>query len=114
MRSADFDLLPESVTRYLAAHRTHDTPTGLAAFTPDATVTDDGRTYRGIDAIERWMNQAAAEYTYTIEPTGARRTGGQDYTVTQHLEGDFPGGVVDLHYRFALRDGLIESLLIEP
>jgi len=114
MQPLDFDKLPEPIGRYLAAHRTHDTPTELGTFTPDATVTDEGRTYSGIDAIERWMNRAAAEYTYTIEPTGYLRTGDHDHTVTQRLEGDFPGGLVDLHFRFPLRDGLIERLLIEP
>jgi hypothetical protein len=34
--------------------------------------------------------------------------------VVHHLEGDFPGGVVDLHFRFTLRDALIARLVIEP
>ncbi|MFF9361782.1 hypothetical protein [Streptomyces griseoluteus] len=33
---------------------------------------------------------------------------------THHLEGDFPGGVVDPHYRFRLGGGLIEDLRTEP
>lgn len=32
----------------------------------------------------------------------------------QRLDGDFPGGVADLHYRFTLADGLISRLAIEP
>jgi hypothetical protein len=32
----------------------------------------------------------------------------------QHLEGDFPGGVADLHFRFALDGALISQLVIEP
>ncbi|MEU4235566.1 nuclear transport factor 2 family protein [Nonomuraea sp. NPDC026600] len=114
MHTVDLDMLPEPITRYLAAHRTRDTITSLDCFTPDATVADDGKTYSGTDAIERWMKQSATEYTYTIEPIGACRTDGQDYTVTQRLKGDFPGGVVDLRFRFALRDGLVERLHIEP
>lgn len=35
------------------------------------------------------------------------------YVAVQHLEGDFPGGTVDLRYRFTLRDGLIAGLAIE-
>jgi hypothetical protein len=31
-----------------------------------------------------------------------------------HLEGDFPGGVVGLRYQFALRGGLIERLPKSP
>ncbi|MEV7323443.1 nuclear transport factor 2 family protein [Streptomyces sp. NPDC093970] len=108
------DALPEVVTRYLDAHRVRDTPGALAAFHPDATVTDDGRTYRGAAAIESWLTRAAGEYTYTSELTAALKADQDHYVATHHLEGDFPGGVVDLHYRFALRDGRIETLVIEP
>jgi len=34
--------------------------------------------------------------------------------VRQHLEGDFPGGEVDLHYRFTLSGASIGGLVIEP
>lgn len=53
-------------------------------------------------------------YSYTTRTTGARRTDSAHFTVVNHLEGDFPGGQVDLYYRFALKDGLIETLTIEP
>jgi NAD(P)-dependent dehydrogenase (short-subunit alcohol dehydrogenase family) len=36
------------------------------------------------------------------------------YVLTNHLEGDFSGGQVDLKYRFALRDNLITTLEIAP
>ncbi|MFD3454317.1 nuclear transport factor 2 family protein [Streptomyces sp. NPDC058691] len=106
--------LPGTVTRYLQAHLVRDTATAISAFTPDATVTDDGRTYEGRAAIERWLDRAASEYTYTTEQIAAERADAEHYIVTNHLEGDFPGGVVDLRYRFALRDGLIERLDIAP
>ncbi|MFC4610336.1 nuclear transport factor 2 family protein [Streptomyces maoxianensis] len=106
--------LPDAVTRYLDAHRAHDTVSAVAAFTGDASVVDEGRTYEGADVIEKWLNRSASEYTYTIRLTGAQQTDGTHFIATQHLEGDFPGGVVDLHYRFTLRDGRIERLVIEP
>ena len=55
----------------------------------------------------------SAEYTYTTEFTGATTT---DSTVDvgQHLEGNFPGGVADLHYRFTLDGTSISRLVIEP
>lgn len=34
--------------------------------------------------------------------------------VLQRLEGDFPGGVAHLHYRFTLDGGMISRLVIEP
>ncbi|GIH27707.1 hypothetical protein Aph01nite_60170 [Acrocarpospora phusangensis] len=77
-------------------------------------MTDDGKTYQGVAEIERWLNRAASEYTYTVELIGAERLGAADYVATQHLEGNFPGGTVDLRYRFALRGASIERLVIAP
>jgi hypothetical protein len=34
--------------------------------------------------------------------------------VSNHLSGNFPGGEVDLRYRFRLADGLIQELQIAP
>lgn len=102
------DQLPATVSAYLK------NPSEAAHFTTDATVIDDGHTHTGIEAVTAWANRAPSEFTYTTTPLSAERTGGNAYTVTQHLEGDFPGGEVDLHFRFTLREGLIEHLVIEP
>jgi hypothetical protein len=85
----------------------------LATLTTDAVVTDEGHDYTGHDQIGCWIATAASEYTYTSEFTGATTT---DTTVDvgQHLEGDFPGGVADLHYRFTLDGAVISRLVIEP
>ena len=85
----------------------------LTTFTPDAVVTDEGRDYTGTDEIGAWLATAVTEYTYTAEFTCATTTdAGVD--VGQHLEGTFPGGVVDLNYRFTLDGALISQLVIEP
>lgn len=91
-------------------------PTGRASarhLTPDAVVTDEGHDYTGRDEIEAWLKTSVSEYTYTTEFTGATTT---DTTVDvgQHLEGNFLGGVADLHYRFTLDGALISRLVIEP
>ncbi|MEU7830147.1 MULTISPECIES: nuclear transport factor 2 family protein [unclassified Nonomuraea] len=106
--------LPEVITRYLAAHHAHDTVTAITAFTREATVIDDGNSYEGTEAIGEWLDRSATEFTYTIHLTGAQQTDATRYIATHHLEGDFPGGTVDLRYQFTLRDGLIERLVIEP
>lgn len=109
------DQLPEVIARYLAAQGGRDTPAVRAsAFTSDAIVTDDGSTYEGAEAVLQWLDRTAGAYTYTITPTAAERTGEERYTVSQHLEGNFPGGTVDLHFRFTLRGVLVERLVIEP
>lgn len=107
------DALPEVVIRYVKAHGARDTATAVSAFTGDATVIDDGHTYEGIAEITDWLGRSAGEFTYTTRLTAAWQTDATHYVATQHLEGDFPGGVVDLHYRFALRDDLIERFVIE-
>jgi hypothetical protein len=106
--------LPDVVSSYLRAHRDHDTGRALAAFTTDAVVQDDGGTYTGVAAIEGWLDHSATEYTYTVELVGAQQGDDARYVATQHLSGNFPGGEVDLHYRFTLKDGLIEALTIAP
>jgi len=106
--------LPEVITGYLAAHTARDLDTVAAGYTADGVVTDEGRTYRGHDAIRTWLGRAASEYTYTTRLTGAGRIDDDRFVVVQHLEGDFPGGVVDLNFRFTLRSGKIAELVIEP
>jgi len=106
--------LPAAITTYLAAHQARDGETAIGVFAADAVVTDEGRTHRGRDAIRAWLDGAASEYTYTTAFVGATRTGDGRYDVVQHLEGDFPGGVVDLHFRFTVNGGAITGLVIEP
>lgn len=106
--------LPGSITDYLVAHRARDLDAALPHYTADAAVTDEGNTYVGHDAIRTWLGHSATEYTYTTELTSAARSGDGRYDAVHHLEGDFPGGVADLHFRFTVRDGLISRLVIEP
>lgn len=112
--STSWDELPTAITTYLTAHQAQDTATAITAFAADAVVTDEGRTYRGQQEIRSWLGKAAGEYTFTTEFTGATRIGAEHVDVVQHLEGDFPGGVVDLHYRFTLDGDSIVRLVIEP
>ena len=106
--------LPTIVRTYLTAQREHDSETALATFAPDATVTDEGHTYGGLDEIRGWLHRAAGEYTYTIELTGAERLGDDQWVAIHHLEGNFPGGVVDLRFEFSVTGDKIHRLVIAP
>ena len=99
---------------YQDAHDRRDVPTALAQFAPDAVVTDDGHTYRGAVGIETFLRAAAAEFTFTRTLVDATATAADEWVVTNHLEGDFPGGTVDLRYRFRLAADLITRLDIAP
>ncbi|GAA2358275.1 hypothetical protein Cme02nite_34300 [Catellatospora methionotrophica] len=104
--------LPAAITAYLLAHRDHDVPTAVGTFTPDAVVTDDGHTYHGLAEIAGWVASTASEYTFTTTLVGASAVDAARYEVRQHLEGDFPGGVVDLRYRFTMHGASIAALEI--
>lgn len=106
--------LPPAVTTYLAAHDVRDVERALAAFAPDAEITDEGRTHRGVAEMSDWLADSASEWTYTVETVSATRVDTDHYDVVRHLEGNFPGGTADLHFRFTLRDDVIVRLVIEP
>jgi ketosteroid isomerase-like protein len=103
---------PAVIERYLKASDEHDDDTLVACFTDDATVVDENQTYVGHDAIRRWREGIAAKYTYTATVNEVARTGNDRYSASVHLEGDFPGGVVDLSYAFTLRVNRISALTI--
>jgi hypothetical protein len=105
---------PEIVGAYQDAHDRRDTEAALATFADNARVTDDGRDYRGRDEIRDWLSRASVEFTYTRTLLDATRAAPNTWLVTNHLEGNFPGGVVDLQYRFVVADGLIRQLDIAP
>lgn len=108
-------LLPTAVADYFDYLDGTDKPAAIVTFAPNAVVTDDGHRYAGRDEILGWLGTAASEYTVTSTRLGVQRTVG-GVVVTVHLEGDFPGGVVDLRNRFAVdvATGLILSLTIAP
>lgn len=113
MTNTAWETLPETVKTFMTAIDAREAGRVLATLTPDAVVTDEGHDYRGADEIGAWVTGAASDYTYTTEFTGATPTdAGVD--VGQHLEGDFPGGVADLHYRFTLDGAAISRVVIEP
>jgi len=111
--ATSWDELPPTITTYLTAHEARDAATAITAFTDDAVVTDEGHTYRGRDDINDWLLHAASGFTFTTEFVGATRDA-EHIDVVQHLEGDFPGGVADLHFRFTMAGVLVSRLVIEP
>ena len=106
--------LPAVIETYQHAHDRRDTEPAIASFGLDATVTDEDTTFTGVDCIRGWLDNAAAEYTFTRTLTGVEQIERDVYVVHNHLSGNFPGGEADLRYRFELREGLIQRLDIAP
>ena len=106
--------LPAVVLRYQDAHDRRDADDALATFTRDAVVTDDGHTYSGHAEIRDWLLRASVEFTYTRTLIDVAQVDDTTWLVTNHLDGDFPGGVVDLRYRFVVSGDLLSKLDIAP
>lgn len=104
--------VPHVIARYYAAAERGDVDAVMACFSPDAHVLDESHHYWGAEEVRRWRESVATRFTYSSEITGTERTADGEYVVTTHLEGDFPGGTVDLAQRFTLTDGMITQLLI--
>jgi hypothetical protein len=112
------DSLPTIISDYLAAADRDDVEALVACFTEDAVVLDEGEERRGHTGVRQWREKVANVYEYTIELRGAAALGDVDgvdrHDVYTHLEGNFPGGTVDLTYQFGLRDEHIARLAIVP
>jgi ketosteroid isomerase-like protein len=108
------DMTPDAISTYFGAAERDDLDALIACFTDDALVTDERKTWRGHTAIRDWRENTATVYQYTLELLGIEPVDDRTYAVRTRLEGNFPGGVVELVYRFTLRDGLISALHIAP
>jgi hypothetical protein len=110
--------LPTIISDYMAASDSRSVDAMVACFTDDAVVVDEDHEWRGRARIREWRERVATAYEYTVEARGAVPRGQLDglerHDVYTHLEGNFPGGTVDLTNRFGLRDGHIARLEIVP
>lgn len=114
MSTLDPAHVPTAITTFQAAHDRRDVATALAQFAAGASVVDDGRTYDGTDGVETFLSKAGSEWTYTRTLVGAEEIAPDRWRITNDLDGNFPGGHVQLAYEFHLADGLITRLTIAP
>ena len=103
---------PAIIRQYLAAHAARDVDTASQAFRSDAVIVDQGRTFRGTDEVLEFLRHAGAEFSYTTELVDLAPVDDGHWVATNHLEGDFPGGVADLTYRFTIDGDRITELTI--
>lgn len=101
------------VTDYFALVDSDDKRRTIRVFASDAEVVDDGRTYSGTDAILDWLTGAASEYATTASELSSTITM-NTASVLVRLEGNFPGGLIDLRHDFELDpEGNLTRLAIE-
>lgn len=109
----DTATIPPVIAQYMVAQGDGTRWETIAqAFTSDAHVNDEGIDYHGEDGVRAWLKKTGGEFAYTTTLVGQRQDAPHRWTVIAHLEGDFPGGVVDLPFRFTLRGEKISELII--
>ena len=103
--------VPEPVAAYLTAEEAKDAEALSRCFTEDGIVHDEGRDYRGRDAIRQWKREVDAKYRYVLQAVNAQSQGDM-VTVRARLSGEFPGSPVELDHIFKVSNDKIVSLTI--
>ena len=103
--------LPKPVAAYFAAESAGDAGALARCFASDGVVHDEGGSFTGRAAIERWNADARAKYHHTVEPLGATKRDGA-IVVIGRVSGQFPGSPVELQHVFRLNGQEITSLEI--
>ncbi len=106
-------MTPEVIARYFEAQSSRDFDTLVSLFADDGVVIDEGKTWNGPTGIRAWRDRAASVYQYTTEVLDVKPSGQNEFVARVHLEGNFPGGMVDLDYRFTLDGTRIRRLEVD-
>ena len=105
--------IPGPVAAYLAAENANDVAALRECFAENAVVRDEGRTMRGLAAIEQWKRETKEKYHHSVEPLACAQEQGK-VVVKARLTGRFPGSPVDVRFIFELEGDRIVSLEIRP
>ena len=103
--------LPRPIDLYVKAENSGDVEALSECFAPDATVRDEGRTYKGLAAIKEWKAETKKKYNHTVSPLQVAERDAKT-VLKARLAGNFPGSPVTLEFSFVLQGGKIASLQI--
>ena len=101
--------LPKPIAEYFAAEQAGDAAQLARCFVPDGVVHDEGGTFTGSVAIERWNAVARAKYHHTVTPIRSTVRNGATIVVGR-VAGDFPNSPIEIDHIFRLDGGRISSL----
>jgi len=103
--------LPPPVDLYVKIENSGEVDALSGCFALDATVHDEGHTYRGLAAIKKWKAGTKKKYGHTIHPLEITDRDGQT-VLKAALTGNFPGSPITVELSFVLESGKIISLEI--
>jgi hypothetical protein len=101
--------LPAPIAAYVIAENGNDPKAMEQCFAIDATVHDEGQTFKGLAAIQRWKAQTKEKYQHTVEPIAYVPSQGGGI-VTMRLTGKFPGSPIEVKFAFVVGGDKITSL----
>lgn len=101
--------LPKVITELVKAQDNFDSVGYANCFSENAVVYDEGKTYQGKTAIEKWIDKANRDYKTTMKPIEYAEN---EQVLKAEISGTFDGSPIVLAYRFEFNKGLIERLEI--
>ena len=101
--------LPKPIADYFAAEQSGDAARLACCFVSDGVVHDEGGTFTGTVAIERWNAVARTKYHHTVAPIRSTVRDGA-IIVVGRVAGDFPNSPIELDHIFRLDGDKIASL----
>jgi len=103
--------LPPPIDLYVRIENSGDVDALSECFASDATVRDEGHTYKGLAAIKAWKAETRKKYNHSVLPLEVADRDGRT-VLKAKLAGNFPGSPATLDFSFVLKDGKIASLQI--
>lgn len=103
--------LPKPVADYVAAGARLDLDAMLQPFAPDATLVDNGATFRGLAELRKMFTTEVLAVGAVFTPDNVHHSGTQ-IILEGPTRGDFPGSPIRFTYRFTLQDDAITVLEI--
>jgi hypothetical protein len=100
---------PKPIAAYFAAEKAGDASALARCFTNDGVVRDEGGTFSGRAAIERWNADARSKYHHTVTALSRSEADGA-IAILARVSGDFPGSPLELQHVFRLDGDQIASL----
>ncbi len=103
--------LPKVIADLLEAQGKYDSMAFAGNFSDDASVHDEGKTYRGKTEIRQWNEMTNSKYKTKYEPLEVT-TEGDKVTLMARISGTFDGSPAIIKYYFEIKNGKIRSLRI--
>jgi hypothetical protein len=104
--------MPKAIATFIQAVNDHDPDAFLATFNNNAVVSDVGRKFRGVSAVQEWSKSEIFDVNVTLEVVGVTERDGET-VVTVKVDGTFdktglPDPLLLDHY-FSLDGGKISA-----